>query len=166
MGTFAEYIGEMDVPEDRRAEYAQQMLRLLHAGGIMSVDEVGLFGHRIRLLYPPELDETGRAWGCYNYFENDFWESWGLNVDKGTFSSNKIGGRVFRTAVLAGYVLTALYSQSYDIVTVDGSYVRERPFIGWINGVLGTQYTNRRATQLGRSKGCCTRTAATSTIRI
>lgn len=77
MGTFAEYIGTMDVPENQRAEYAQQMLELLHAGGMMSVDEVGLFGHRIRLLYPPELDEAGRAWGCYNYFEGDFWESWG-----------------------------------------------------------------------------------------
>lgn len=148
MGTFADYIGAMDVPEDRRAEYARRMLRLLHAGGMMSVDEMGLFSHRIRLLYPPELDETGRAWGCYNYFENDFWESWGLNADKGTFSSNKLGGGAFRTAVLAGYVLTALHSRSYGIVTVDGSYVRERRLIGWINGVLGTQYTNRRATQL------------------
>lgn len=148
MGTFADYIGEMDIPENQRAEYAQRMLKLLHASGMMSVDEVGLFGHRIRLLYPPELDETGRAWGCYNYFENDFWESWGLNVNTGTISSNKIGGGAFCTAVLAGYVLTALSCQSYGIVTVDGSYVRERPFIGWINGVLGAQYTNQRATQL------------------
>ena len=148
MGTFAEYIGTMDVPENRRAEYAQRMLKLLHAGGMMSVDEVGLFRHRIRLLYPPELDETGRARGCYNYFENDFWESWGLSAEKGAFSSNKLGGGAFCTAVLAGYVLTALSCQSYGIVTVDGSYVRERPFIGWINGVLGTQYTNQRATQL------------------
>lgn len=152
MGTFAEYIGTMDIPENWRAEYARRMLRMLHAGGMMSVDEVGLFGHRIRLLYPPELDEAGRAWGCYNYFENDFWESWGLNADKGTFSSNKLGGGAFCTAILAGYVLTALHSRSYGIVTVDGSYVRERRFIGWTNGVLGTQYTNQRATQLWEIK--------------
>ena len=152
MGTFAEYIGTMDIPENRRAEYARQMLRLLHAGGMMSVDEVGLFGHRIRLLYPPEPDEVGRAWGCYNYFEDNFWESWGLNADKGTFSSNKLGGGAFCTAILAGYVLTALHSRSYGIVTVDGSYVRERRFIGWTNGVLGTQYTNQRATQLWEIK--------------
>lgn len=152
MGTFAEYIGTMDIPENRRAEYARQMLRLLHAGGMMSVDEVGLFSHRIRLLYPPELDETGRAWGCYNYFEDNFWESWGLNADKGTFSSDKLGGGAFCTAILAGYVLTALHSRSYGIVTVDGSYVRERRFIGWTNGVLGTQYTNQRATQLWEIK--------------
>ena len=58
MGTFAEYIGTMDIPENRRTEYARQMLRLLHAGGMMSVDEVGLFSHCIRLLYPPELDRA------------------------------------------------------------------------------------------------------------
>ena len=115
MGTFTDYTGMTDVPENQCAKYARQMLGRLHAGGMMSVDEVGLFSHCIRLLYPPELDETGRAWGCYNYFENNFWESWGLNADKGTFSSNKIGGGAFRTAVLAGYVLTALYSQSYPV---------------------------------------------------
>ena len=45
-------------------------------------------------------------------------------------------------------MLTALSCQSYGIVTVDGSYVREHRFIGWINGVLGTQYTDWRSTQL------------------
>ena len=33
----------------------------LHADGMMSADEVGLFGRRIRLLYLPELDEAGRS---------------------------------------------------------------------------------------------------------
>ena len=113
--------------------------------------------------HPPEFETDARG-GCYvTTFEDDFWESWGLNADKGVFSSNKIGGGAFCTAVLAGYVLTALYSQSYGIVTVDGSYVRERRLIGWINGVLGTQYTNQRATQLWRSRSCCTRTAAANT---
>ena len=148
MGTFAGYIGQMDVPEERRAEYAQQMLKLLHAGGMMSVDEVVLFGRRLRLLSPLELDENGRAWSCYNYFENDFWEPWGLNAAEGTFYSNKLGGGAFRKAVLAGYVLTALFCESYGVVTADGTYVRERDYIGWINAVLGTRYTNQLATQV------------------
>lgn len=59
MGTFMDYTGMTDVPENQCAKYARQMLGLLHAGGMMSVDEVGLFGRRIRLLYPPELDEAG-----------------------------------------------------------------------------------------------------------
>ena len=61
MGTFTDYTGMTDVPENQCAKYARQMLGRLHAGGMMSVDEVGLFGCRIRLLYPPELDEAGRG---------------------------------------------------------------------------------------------------------
>ena len=64
MGTFTDYTGMTDVPENQCAKYARQMLGRLHADGMMPADEVGLFGHRIRLLYPPELDETGRAWGA------------------------------------------------------------------------------------------------------
>ena len=148
MGTFAGYIGQMDVPEERRAEYAQQMLKLLRVGGMMSVDEVVLFGRCLRLLSPPELDENGRAWSCYNYFEDDCWEPWGLNAAEGTFYSNKLGGGAFRKAVLAGYVLTALFCESYGVVTVDGTYVRECDYIGWINAALGTRYSNQRATQV------------------
>lgn len=61
MGTFTDYTGMMDVPENQCAKYAQQMLGRLHADGMMPADEVGLFGRRIRLLYPPELDEAGRS---------------------------------------------------------------------------------------------------------
>ena len=61
MGTFTDYTGMTDVPENQCAKYARQMLGRLHADGMMSADEVGLFGRRIRLLYPPELDEAGRG---------------------------------------------------------------------------------------------------------
>ena len=61
MGTFMDYTGMTDVPENQCAKYARQMLGRLHADGMMPVDEVGLFGRRIRLLYPPELDEAGRG---------------------------------------------------------------------------------------------------------
>lgn len=50
MGTFTDYTGMTDVPENQCAKYARQMLGRLHAGGMMSADEVGLFGRRIRLL--------------------------------------------------------------------------------------------------------------------
>ena len=65
------------------------------------------------------------------------WEPWGLNAAEGTFYSNKLGGGAFRKAVLAGYVLTALFCESYGVVTADGTYVRECDYIGWINSVLG-----------------------------
>lgn len=63
MGTFAEYIGAMDVPEDRRAEYARQMLGLLHAGGsgadlIGQRDLVGNLGRVLAVVAPSSVWPT------------------------------------------------------------------------------------------------------------
>ena len=148
MGTFADYVGKLDIPEEKRSEYAQQMLTLLHAGGMLSVDGVGLFGRRIQLFYPPELGEDHCTRGWYNYFEDDCWGPWEFNADAGIFCPDKIGSGAFHTVVVAANILTALYSKNYNIVAVDGEYIREHNYIGWLNSVLGTQYTNWRTTQL------------------
>ena len=34
MGIESQYLGEINIPEEHRAEYAQQALKLLRAGGI------------------------------------------------------------------------------------------------------------------------------------
>ena len=46
------------------------------------------------------------------------------------------------------HVLTTLWSTSYAVTLINGCLVREKTYIRWINYVLGTQYTNQRATQL------------------
>ena len=35
MGTFSYFLGEMDIPEERREEFAQGALKLLRAGGML-----------------------------------------------------------------------------------------------------------------------------------
>lgn len=147
MGTYVGYLGKPFIPEEQRGEYAQQALKLLYAGGMMAVEEVRLYGERLSLLYPPELDKHGKAKGYYNYLEQDSWECWYLDANEGTFYSGKVGHRAFCRTVLATSVLTHLYSTSFGIVEVDGRVIREHDCIGWINGVLGTRYTNQRATR-------------------
>ena len=66
MGIFMQHLGEIKLPEKHRAEYAQQALKLLRAGGMMTVESVQLSGHKLYLLSPPELDEDGKAIGHYN----------------------------------------------------------------------------------------------------
>ena len=56
MGTFSYFLGEMDIPEERREEFAQGALKLLRAGGMLIADPTSMFGHQIYLLHPPELD--------------------------------------------------------------------------------------------------------------
>ena len=64
MGIESQYLGEINIPEEHRAEYAQQALKLLRAGGMVTVEPVQLYGHKLYLLSPPELDEEdGKAVG-------------------------------------------------------------------------------------------------------
>ena len=85
MGIFTYHIGKMDIPEEHREEYARQALKLLRAGGMMTVEELRLYRKKIYLLSPPEFDEEGRATGYYNYFEKECWEDWWLSTKRGTF---------------------------------------------------------------------------------
>ena len=45
MGIESQYLGEINIPEEHRAEYAQQALKLLRAGGMVTVESVQLYGH-------------------------------------------------------------------------------------------------------------------------
>ena len=40
MGIESQYLGEINIPEEHRAEYAQQALKLLRVGGMVTVEPV------------------------------------------------------------------------------------------------------------------------------
>ena len=82
MGIESQYLGEINIPEEHRAKYAQQALKLLRAGGMVTVEPVQLYGHKLYLLSPPELDEDGEAVGHYNY----------LDANSGGVSTQKTAG--------------------------------------------------------------------------
>ena len=148
MGIESQYLGEINIPEEHRAEYAQQALKLLRAGGMVTVEPVQLYGHKLYLLSPPELDEEGKAVGHYNYLDENSGERWWLNAKDGWFGCGKIIGSCYYSTIAAVHILTTLWSTSYAATLIDGCLEREKPYIRWINYVLGTQYTNHRATQL------------------
>ena len=83
MGIESQYLGEINIPEEHRTEYAQQALKLLRAGGMVTVEPVQLYGHKLYLLSPPELDEEGMAVGYYNYLGENGGEQWCLNKTAG-----------------------------------------------------------------------------------
>ena len=148
MGIEIHFLGEINIPEEHRTEYARQALQLLRAGGMVTVEPVQLYGHRLYLLAPPELDEEGRAVGHYNDLDENSGERWCLDAKEGWFGCGKIIGQCYYSTVAAVHVLTTLWSTTYAATVINGYLVREKPYIGWINHVLGTQHTNHRATQL------------------
>jgi len=113
------------------------------------VEPVQLYGHKLYLLSPPELDEEdGKAVGHYNYLDENSGEQWCLNAKDGWFGCGKIIGSCYYSTIAAVHILTTLWSNSYAATLINGCLVREKTYIRWINYVLGTQYTNQRATQL------------------
>ena len=109
MGIESQYLGEINIPEEHRAEYAQQALKLLRAGGMVTVEPVQLYGHKLYLLSPPELDEEdGKAVGHYNYLDENSGERWCLNAKDGWFGCGKIIGSCYYSTIAAVHTLEHL----------------------------------------------------------
>ena len=121
MGIESQYLGEINIPEEHRAEYAQQALKLLRAGGMVTVEPVQLYGHKLYLLSPPELDEEdGKAVGHYNYLDENSGERWCLNAKDGWFGCGKIIGSCYYSTIAAVHILTTLWSTSYAATLING----------------------------------------------
>lgn len=82
------------------------------------------------------------------YLDGNGGEQWCLNAKDGWFGCGKIIGSCYYSTIAAVHILTTLWSNSYAATLINGCLVREKTYIRWINYVLGTQYTNQRATQL------------------
>lgn len=145
MGTFLGYYGERKIPEGRREEFEERLLRLLDQGGMLQAEEVNLYGKRVFLLKKLEPDcEDNTVSFCYNYFEDSTWETAGYERESMRFFSNKVGTRQFNLICSAAYVLTEFYAETFGVAEQDGRVYAARDLIGWMNYLFRETYTNRR----------------------
>ena len=97
MGTFLGYFGDQTIPQDKREEFTQRVLTILDQGGMLDLADVSLFGKRVWLLKPPQaLPGKDTILLCYNYFEQDTWETGSYDPTSCSFHTNKVGWRQFR----------------------------------------------------------------------
>ena len=90
----------------------------------MTVEPVQLYGHKLYLLSPPELDEEdGKAVGHYNYLDENSGERWCLNAKDGWFGCGKIIGSCYYSTIAAVHILTTLWSASYAATLINGCLV-------------------------------------------
>ena len=120
MGTYLDYFGDPTIPEEKREEFTQRVLTILDQGGMLDLEDVSLFGKRIWLLKPPQ-DLPGKDIipFCYNYFEQDSWESAGYEPVTCRFHTNKVGRRQFNLVCSAVYVLYEFYTDTFGIANED-----------------------------------------------
>lgn len=141
MGTFASYNGNMEIPEEKREIFAEQMLKILNYGGMLQFERVNIYGKQIALIKPPEPDADGELEFHYNYFEDDGWESAHFNTNDVMLYTNKIGSDEFNWAIRAAYSLYEAYDEGVGRALQDMSAIDAGYCIGWINHILGTNFT-------------------------
>ena len=149
MGTFLDYIGNKTIPEEKKQEFCERVLKVFDVGGMMGIDTVSLFGKKVALLHRPEKveDDFGKESRVpvqYNYFESWAWEPAGLNLTKTQVYSNKVGWSCFNLICRAAYLLQEFYAEGYGLYTEDGRVLPSRALIGWLNGLFDEWYTNER----------------------
>lgn len=106
MGTFGSYSGQLRLKNEEKDRFVKQVMKLLNYGGMMSFEEVSMYGSELGLLIPAEIFPDGECRFWYNYFEDDVWEPAGFNADDCSFRSEKIGSQEFNDVVTAVIVRT------------------------------------------------------------
>lgn len=151
MGTYLGYFGNQTIPADKQEEFTQRVLTILNQGGMMDLEEVSIFGKKIWLVKPLQIQPGQESLTfCYNYFENDIWETGGYRPDTCRFYTNKVGWLQFDLVCSAVYVLHEFYADSFGMANRDDHIYDAREIIGWLNYLFDEHYTNRRAIDLWR----------------
>lgn len=159
MGTFAGYNGKFKIPEEKRQEFVEAVLKVLNFGGMMQCEIVNLYGKKIYLLKPVVLDEEKELHFHYNYFEDDSWESAGFDAKECNFWSNKIGSFEFADVIGTVYALEELYDSEVGCAEINGEPIYLPVYIAWINHLMGTAFTIKTRYQLWKQyeKDCLDR---------
>lgn len=141
MGSFIGYQGSYKIPEGKQALFAEQMCRVLDLGGMMNLGTVQMFDQTLMLLKPVREMKEKEICFYYNYFEDDAWESAGFDREKTCLWSGKVGNSEFSDTMMAAYMLYELYDPEYGLVRKDCYFAEASLTIGWLNQILGTQFS-------------------------
>lgn len=144
MGTFGSYTGKMNIPNERKDEFAGQAAKLLNYGGMMQLERISMYGHDMALLKPVELYPGGKVHFHFNYFEDDSWETATFDANDGYFRSEKIGGQEFCDVVTAIHFLYEMYDDDPGFVEINGDIVNDSGYVGWMNHLLGTDFSMKK----------------------
>ena len=144
MGKYVWYSGAADYPLEKRKRIKENILKMLDAGGMMQIESVKNNNHELYVLSKPEKDQNNRILWNYNYFEDDMWETASLDCKDLQIYSNKVGNEEYKDVMIALYMLSELEDNDIGFTMCNGDIVSEEKYVGWINQILGTNYSFRK----------------------
>lgn len=143
MGMFIYQEGNCVIPEKLLPELSKRMKTLFYEGGMLNMERVSIFGHKVNLLFPLDFDD-GRLVPAYNYFEEDNWGMAGYDAKRGEVWSDKVGYRQFSQVMYAAYLLAEFYSEEFTFASYEGRLGASGLVIGWLNDLFDESYTCQR----------------------
>lgn len=153
MGTYVDYCGDMNIPEDKREEFLSRVKKLTNLGGMMRLHWVETCGDKLLMLKPLEIDKDISTNLNFNYFEDDAWETATFSgKDMCLYSSGKVGEREFYDAMIALCSLYAIYDKDPGRVIDNDRDVPWEKSMGWINYLFGTKYCERDVTAIKKKQ--------------
>lgn len=148
MGTFGGYTGQVRIPEEKKAEFSERMIKLLNYGGMMAFEPINIHFHEMGLLIPAQLSKEGDFYFHYNYFEDDAWEPAGFDSKDCHIWSGKIGSAEFNDVITAAHFLYEIYSEGPGFAEVNDDIMNSTRYMGWINHLFGTKHSMERRFRL------------------
>ena len=155
MGTFGGYTGQTHIKEEQKEQFTRQIMKILNYGGMMSFEAVNMYGSELGLLIPAKIFPGGECRFWYNYFEDTSWETAGFNASDCDFWSNKIGSQEFDDVVTAANFLYEVYDGNPGFVEINGEIVHSTEYVGWINHLLGTDFSMKKRFRLWENAEYC-----------
>lgn len=144
MGSFCSLIksSNADIPETKREEFLHRIGELFYRGGMFDWDYYILFGEEYLVLKRATPHEQRISFN-YNYFEDDFHEEAGFNMDNNRVWSGKVDTGDYAMAMLAAYTLEGLYTDEPTAIEHDGNWLPSEHPTNWINFVFDEKFIAR-----------------------
>ena len=136
MGTFGSYKGSCRIDKDKKSAFDEQMGKVLNYGGMMSFEQVNIYGYSMGLLRPFEVHPGECSNFHFNYFEDSSWETAGYDAKMTELYSNKIGSAEFNDVITAARFLFEMYGSEIGLTCINGDVVNKQWYVGWLNNLF------------------------------
>lgn len=125
---------------DREAEFLERIKLLFGSGGMMGLKQEELCGREVTVMCRPERTADGIE-VCYNYFEDGRQDRAGYSSRSGNIYSGRLGWRQFYQVMAAAYVLESLYLAQPSAAWLNGAWVTNEKYTGWINQLFDAHFS-------------------------
>ena len=131
-------VGEVSVPEERRAELGNHVIKLLGRYGAYRVKEMELAGEKFKVLTQPAVESDGCVYWDYTLFNG-----WMDNVASFNLHTCELqyDGRGSNPLIVLINTLLESYSSTTCYIYNEGDIVPIDNIIGILKDMLGTEFS-------------------------